>query len=291
MSLLLAGIGIALLTVPAAVVRSRVGPALKVRTASVAIVTGFAAVLAGLAFAAVPLLVRLHDGRASLEHQGALNHLSPAGPGAWLGAAVVAGGGFWLAGRSVVRSRRARRKARIPAWARHGPTGEVHGCDVVVAARSEPLAFAVPGSAPQIVLSQGLVDRLTPTETHAVACHEAAHIRLGHHRYLTLFNTYLVLWGLLPGAGSVVLGLRGAVEEWADEEALHALGADPLALRGALQNLGSVRALPTDRGGAQRGARRDGVAISCLIVTLVAAASYVTSHSFEEFAGVMAALH
>lgn len=290
MSLLLVGIGVALLTVPAAAVHSSVGAALTVRTASTAIVAGFSAVLAGLVLAAVPLLIRLHDGQASMEHQGAIDHLSPVGLGGWLAAAALAAWGTALAARSMLRSGRARRRARIPSWAHSQSTSALHGCDVVVADRRERFAFAVPGTEPQIVLSRGLVDALSATEAHAVACHEAAHIRLGHHRHLAVFNTYLVLWGVVPGASTVAARLRRAVEEWADDVATQGLGADPVALCSALDSLGSNRLARPAQAGA-RSARRDGVAITGMILTLVVAAVYVASHTAGEVAGVVAALH
>ena len=115
MSLLVVGIGVALLTVPALCVTGALGPKASVRVACAAATAGIWLLGIGVLLTASPLLVWWHDqGEASGVDLG---HVSPGGPWAWMASGMVGGvGASWLIG-FLRHSARARRRAALPAWA------------------------------------------------------------------------------------------------------------------------------------------------------------------------------
>lgn len=108
----------------------------------------------------------------------------------------------------------------------------------------ERVAYSVDHLGPQVVITQGLLDTLTPQQVDAVVAHEHAHLRLGHPRLLlAAAAARLGLRWWLPARRSHA-ALRVAVERWADDEA----AAEPARrqhLRAALVTLAAV-----DLGGA-----------------------------------------
>ncbi|MDQ6945167.1 MAG: M56 family metallopeptidase [Actinomycetota bacterium] len=89
------------------------------------------------------------------------------------------------------------------------------------------LAYSVAGRAGQIVVSNGLLARLTPDERRVVFAHEAAHLRLRHHRLLWLAD----IAALNPLLRPTRARLRFALERWADEEAVGIVGDRNLVAR------------------------------------------------------------
>ena len=77
-------------------------------------------------------------------------------------------------------------------------------------------AYAVPGRPGRIVVSKGLMRRLSRLERLAVLEHERAHLRHAHHRY-TLTAGLAATAGPWLAAVPAAVGL--AVERWADEDA------------------------------------------------------------------------
>lgn len=134
---------------------------------------------------------------------------------AWLAVGVA----VWL---PVVTAREAVRGRRLHAAVRDGAlAGERHaaaGHDVVVVPTEAPLAVAVDGREPLVVISEGLRARLSGPELNAVVRHEAAHLRHGHQRYL-LLAAALDRLVLIPGLRRSTATLRAALERWADEVA------------------------------------------------------------------------
>ena len=139
-----------------------------------------------------------------------------------------------VAGRGAVRSH------RVHAAVRDGVTGaERHagpGYDLVVVPTEEPVAVAVDGPEPLVVISEGVRARLSGPELAAVVSHEAAHLQHGHQRYL-LVAAALEHLTLVPGLRRSTAALRAALERWADESAADEPDCSRRSLRQALLGL------------------------------------------------------
>jgi len=81
---------------------------------------------------------------------------------------------------------------------------------------SAVFAYTLPGSAGNIVLSEGLVSLLKQDECRAVIAHERAHAQHRHDRYLLLGR---VATALLPFVKPLGDRLEFSLERWADDEA------------------------------------------------------------------------
>ncbi|MFC4048813.1 M48 family metalloprotease [Actinomadura syzygii] len=123
--------------------------------------------------------------------------------------------GLGAAAWTAVRWTRELRAARTAA------AGEPLETDV-------PIAVAVPGRDGGVLLSRGLLSRLTTRELHVVFQHETSHLRHRHHRYLA---AGLLAAAVLPPLGALRARLRLAVERWADEDAAEAVGDRTLVAR------------------------------------------------------------
>lgn len=219
MSAVLILAGVALLVLPGvADSRARsLHPSEWSRINRLAMRSGVAAVQLGLFLTAAPTILRAVgvESVADACHRA----LGPVLPGGvvtgWFSAA--AGATILVTGRVVrARSLRVQREARIEHW-----LGEHHalgGTTVVVLPTDEVVAYATPGSPPQVVLSRGLHDALQPDELDAVVAHELAHLRGGHHRDLVLAAVVDATLGWVPGVRASTGVLRLSVERSADEE-------------------------------------------------------------------------
>ncbi|WP_026412608.1 M56 family metallopeptidase [Actinomadura oligospora] len=113
--------------------------------------------------------------------------------------------------RSVSGTREARRLSR-----------GVLECD-------EPVAMAVPGWRDGgVLVSRGLLRRLSGPELAIVFRHEETHLRHAHHRYLLVGA---LSRAVLPFLRPLDRRLRLAVERWADEETADAVGDRVLVAR------------------------------------------------------------
>ena len=126
---------------------------------------------------------------------------------------------------------------RLHATVRAGvPGAERHvapGYDLVVVPTETPLAVAVDGREPLVVISQGVRARLSEPEFDAVVRHEAAHLKYRHQRYL-LVAAALDGLAIVPGLRRSLAALRAALERWADESAAAGPGGSRRAVRQAL---------------------------------------------------------
>jgi Zn-dependent protease with chaperone function len=93
--------------------------------------------------------------------------------------------------------------------------------DVEIVASDEPVAFAVPGRHGTVVVSTGLLRRLSRGQRDALLAHEHAHVRFGHHRYVRAARLASVA---IPILRPVEQWVRLATERWADEEAARVVG-------------------------------------------------------------------
>lgn len=114
---------------------------------------------------------------------------------------------------------------------RRGPDGS----PVTVLPHPTPTAYCLPGRRERVVLSEGMLERLTPDEQQAVLAHERAHLRGRHDLVLEFFT---VLHGAVPAPArsqQALAEVRLLIELLADRAAVRAVG--PVATGRALLGL------------------------------------------------------
>ena len=131
----------------------------------------------------------------------------------------------------LVRFRRIEQRLRVERWV--GSHEERAGYELVVLEVDEPMAYALGGREPQVVVTSGLIDRLPADEFEAVLDHELAHIRLGHGRFLAVLGALEPIAGIIRPLRRVCSAARFAIEHSAD-----AGTGDVGATRRALVRLG-----------------------------------------------------
>ena len=105
-----------------------------------------------------------------------------------------------------------------------------HGLgDVRVLAVDEPLAYCLPGIRGMVVLSEGALATLSPTEVSAILRHERTHLRARHDLVLEAFIAVHTAFPRLVRSGSALHAVRLLVELLADDAAVRAAGPGPLA--------------------------------------------------------------
>ena len=213
--------------------------------------TGLVATLSGSLLWAAPIALHLAD-RWGLPGlcDGVIHDLPLGGLELALGALTL---GLVLMARLVgafVRAMARSRDARIDPFV--GDHRLVSEFDVVVVASDRLLAVGVPGSQPQIVLTDGLVAALEPAELDAVLRHEIAHHRLRHRNYLVLATVLNHAFGWVPGVRRSTEALADALEEWADLASTRRVPERVERLHSALNRLGGLHVTT----GARRALRR-----------------------------------
>ncbi len=106
----------------------------------------------------------------------------------------------------------------------HGRTGDLRILRV-----EKPLAYCLPGWRGRIVLSAGTLTSLSDTEVAAVLSHERAHLRARHDLVLEAFTALHTAFPRFVRSGSALHAVRLLVELLADDAAVRAAGATPLA--------------------------------------------------------------
>jgi hypothetical protein len=94
---------------------------------------------------------------------------------------------------------------------------------VTLIAADELFAYTLPGCAGRVVVSTGLLDMLDDREQRVVLAHERAHGSHRHDRYMLFGRVAEVL---LPPLRPLTRRLNFALERWADEAAVRAVGGD-----------------------------------------------------------------
>jgi Zn-dependent protease with chaperone function len=160
--------------------------------------------------AALPLVLR---GDRPLEHVG------------WFVAAGVVSGAVLV--RLLVSARVVGRRLRA-ARADHSALVDIIAAHdagrVRVLQHPTPTAYCIPGRHARVVISQGVLDALTPDQLDAVVAHEDAHLRARHDLLLELFA---VAHGAVPRLlrSDAALGEVGLlVEALADRAAVRCSG-------------------------------------------------------------------
>lgn len=235
MTLAIVLVGLLLLMFPGFVAgrAGRCPPAEWSRVTALSLTAGAVTVYIGLVLTALPtLLEEAHlDGVASIC--GDVLHRLTWGqaPAGWTAAALSAALPI-LAVSAVRHARRSARRARIePSLGEHINEGDF---DLVVLPVPALVAVGVPGRRPQVVISTGLVSELDEPRLSAVIRHEAAHLRLGHRRYLVLAILVERTFGLVPLVRHSTHVLRDAIEQWADADAVARTPAGASNLREAM---------------------------------------------------------
>ncbi len=173
------------------------------------------------------------------------SHWSSLGVGGWAGVILTVCFGTWLvtasaaAGARVLIARRAhRRRLDLIAEARRAAVHHARGGTVTVRLVDypTPLAYCLPGIRPQVVVSKGAFEALSPGELNAVLAHERAHARGHHDLVVQPFVAWARTFPFLPVARRTVAAVRTLVEMLADDGALRG-GCEPRDLRRALQRI------------------------------------------------------
>lgn len=243
--MMLAVVGAALVLVALPGIFERVGRRLASREwtwlCAGALAAGLALLEIGMVLRSAPPVLRaVGVGGLARACERLLGPLLTGGPtvGWAAGAAAIAlAGAVGLSRRSL---RDVRRRVAAELWL--GERRVVAGHPVVVLPVARPLALSFEHRRHRqvIVVSNGLLDALSPTQVAAVVRHEAAHLRYRHQRLLTLATVADRVLGWLPPVARSAAALHLAVERWADEEAARPSPAARQAVRDSLLTLAGL---------------------------------------------------
>ncbi|GAA4403809.1 M56 family metallopeptidase [Tsukamurella soli] len=202
--------------------------------------TALAAVLSafscGLVIAS-RLLVPGPDGRPTTDPITEIHEL---GLGAWLLSVGVFALTVVIGMRLVatvlqvaVRTRRRRARHRtvvdVLSHVSEGGDPRMTAADMRVLAVDEPLAYCLPGLRHRVVLSRGTLAQLSHDELTAVLAHERAHLRARHDLVLEAFTAVHHAFPRVVRSTSALRSVQLLVELLADDQAVDAAGAKPLA--------------------------------------------------------------
>lgn len=159
------------------------------------------------------------------------------------------------AGWRLVSLRRHGRAMVVEPWVGEHHRRDDH--DLVVMPCAEMVACSVEGPPPQVVVSQGLVDALSPAELAVVVRHESAHLGHHHERLLRVGAAFEGFLGYLPWARSSASVLRTVLERCADEQAAGDTEPARAVLRAALLRVADVQLRPAVAGIARPDSLRE----------------------------------
>ena len=143
------------------------------------------------------------------------------------------------------RARRRSHRALIDVLDRaelHSAAGDE---DLRVLDLDTPMAFCLPGIRSRVVLTEGVLDRLTPQQLAAVIAHERAHLRARHDLVLEAFIALHAAFPRFVRSDAALSAVALLIEALADDQAVHATDrrtvgralvacADATAPRGAM---------------------------------------------------------
>ena len=120
-------------------------------------------------------------------------------------------------GHAARRTYRSTLATVVEPWlGRHEDKGDF---DLVVLPTDQLLAMSVPGVRGQVVISEGLIDSLSPEQLDVVIEHEATHQRNRHWRYTMLASVVEHAFAPFRGPARSADALRTSLEAWADDGA------------------------------------------------------------------------
>lgn len=127
--------------------------------------------------------------------------------------------------RQAVAARRAEVRGVVLSRSVRRPTS---AGEVWVVLSDRPAAFASGLWRCRAVVTSGLLAPLESAERQAVCEHEAAHVRLGHPRLLTICGAIAAAYGRFPPVRRAWEGLRRELEAAADDETARVVGTEAL---------------------------------------------------------------
>lgn len=215
---------------------------------SIALAGGLSMIGAMLCYGLVPLgdnlgqglhaLMQIVVGRASLDTLG-LVHAFALSAAALLSAHLVFT--LWL---TFFRIERQRRRHRDLLNILSSPSNDRP--DTLVISHQVPVAYCLPGGSRSVtVLSDGLLDLLSPEELRAVLIHEQTHLAQRHHLLLWAFSAWRSALPWLPTSKLAQQAVSSLIEILADEVALRSVSKSTLVTAIALVASGSAQ-LPAD---------------------------------------------
>lgn len=150
--------------------------------------------------------------------------------------------GFLLVGtRRIIRHRRTVR-SEYEAVLGAGRAATVMGHRVLVLPLQAPIAVTLPRGRGGIVVSDGLLEALDPSEIAAVLAHEQTHLRQHHHLIVALLDAFAAPLRIIPLFGAVAEAVPRYLEIAADAHARGHCGTPALAA--ALLRIGEHRHRP-----------------------------------------------
>ena len=207
-ALIVATIGLVAMPLVARRVRSAFRPVELTRYNAVTMSSGVVLLFIALVVCAAPVIIALGGGSALDRHFF---------PGATVVGWVSATAAAMLIVTMVIGYRRVRRvEARLRIEPSIGEHLGLTGYDLVVLDIPQPMAYAIGGRRPQIVITDGLLAQLAVPELVSVVEHEAAHISLHHRFHLTLIGMIEPIAAWFLPARRVVEAFRFALEHAAD---------------------------------------------------------------------------
>lgn len=170
--------------------------------------SGMVFLLFALLLCSVPLIVTIGGGSVIDRHFF---------PGGALIGWISALGVILFLVAAVVGFRRALKvEAKLKIESGIGVHHDMGAYRLVVLEMTQPLAYALGGKDPQVVITTGLIDVLTPSEVAAVFEHEAAHISLRHRSHLILIGMLRPFAAIFIPAKKLVDAALLALETAAD---------------------------------------------------------------------------
>ncbi|SEE22368.1 Peptidase family M48 [Arthrobacter alpinus] len=226
---------------------------------SIALAGGLSMIGAMLCYGLVPLgenlasglrgLISIVLGQQSLDTLG-LVHAFALSAAALLTAHLVFT--LWLAYFRILRQRR---RHRDLLHLLSSPSDDRP--DTLVISHQAPVAYCLPGGSRSItVLSEGLLELLSPEELRAVLLHEQTHLTQRHHLLLWAFAAWRSALPWLPTSKLAQQAVSSLIEILADDVALRSVSKSTLVTAIALVASGPAR-LPADTLVATSGGQID----------------------------------
>lgn len=226
---------------------------------SIALAGGLSMIGAMLCYGLVPLgenlatglqgLLRVFFGQESLDTLGVL-HAFALSAAALLSAHLVFT--LWL---TYFRIQRQRRRHRDLLNVLSSPSSDRPR--TLVINHQAPVAYCLPGGSRSVtVLSEGLLELLSPEELRAVLLHEQTHLAQRHHLLLWAFAAWRSALPWLPTSKLAQQAVSSLIEIMADDVALRSVDKPTLVTAIALVASGSAQ-VPADSLMAGNGAQID----------------------------------
>ncbi|PRB14132.1 M56 family metallopeptidase [Microbacterium sp. MYb62] len=167
---------------------------------------------------------------------------------------LPAAGLLALVGLGIARGvrRRIRNRAVARGIADRSRRAWVQGHQVLLTRDPHPTALSLPRSLGGIVISESLIDALTPPELAAVLAHEREHVHGRHHLVLAILDALVAPLRGVPFLAAIVDAVPHYLEIAADDAARRRTGTPALA--SALLKLGEPPASSTAVPGGVAGA-------------------------------------